>query len=619
MKHAIPDLASSTQTGPARTTLARVPLVLALCALCACADDGGTNDAGGTGGAGDRGGTGGETGGAELTGGNGAGPGPGPGTGAGGDAPPPFDAEAVLLRVDEPARGSRVERGPIRVKGVVTGGQAPTLVVNGVSAEIGPAGFFSVEVPVEDGLNILETVITDGASTFDDHRAVVVGPFADPVAPVDRSMGAAVTADGLGVVAGLVADYVSGLDLVALLTPRLPEGTNLRRLDFQTFDLALVPMSGRVRVTATFTNVFLFFDGVAEVALDVAYEGTASASTVSVSADLVLSPAADGGLDIDVRATNAELTDFTYDIEQIPDAVESWFAETTVDLLEWFATDTLNSFVVPALFNQDALSREIEILGRTLAVGLRIDDVATGNDGLAMTFGLVASAPQVVHDGPAVPLLGEASPAPGVRQLELTLAADAVARTLHAAWAGGLLDISLDPNAGFELPFDLNAGFLRSGLGAAAELVDPMAPLRITTQALLPPVVRIEDGELPIVLELGDMLLDFIDDRGIIVTMAVHATVRARLELDGLTNIAPTVEVDVVVDVANAPRGRVDDPRLENLVESVAAFVPSLLADQTFGVGPDVLPVPVELANVGLVADPAGQSVHAGADVSPAQ
>jgi len=533
-----------------------------------------------------------------------------------GEAPAP-PALPLRLVVETPARGARLDDRRVQVVGRVTGGEAPSLKVGGQLVRPGDDGFFSAEVLVTPGLNVIVTEAHDGDRAEEDRRAVLVEADADPTGSVENAVIAHVSASGFDAIGDLLGDYLADMDLGALIAGNTPENVQITELRYGRIDVELTPRDGYLEARLAVHALHLGLRGTVTFGVSVSFSGTADADPAEIIARLGVRPTDDGGLDIRIQSADVSLHRFEYDIRHVPGFVESWFEGMVRDFAEGMIRDALASFVVPVLFDPASLDRTLEILGRPIDVGLRVSGVELRETGMTLLTSARASAGEVVHPGGAVRPQGGLPELSQGTDVDLAVAADFVTRVLHAAWAGGVLDFTLDADSGLDLPVPLTAGLLVPALGEAARGVDPRAPLSVTVRPLLPPVARVEKGERPLVIEAGDLLLDFSAPDGLMATVALHVIVRATLELDTLDQIAisPDLDIEVHADLADAPRGQADARRVEDLVEGLARAIPALIADQTFAFGADVLPVPIELDNATFDADSAAPFVHVRADL----
>jgi len=196
--------------------------------------------------------------------------------------------------------------------------------------------------------------------------------------------------------------------------------------------------------------------------------------------------------------------------------------------------------------------------------------------------------------------------------VDLAIAADLVTRIAHAVWAAGLLDLALDESSELDLPVRLTPALVAPMLGQAGADLDLSAPLYVRTLPLLPPVAAVEAGERPLILRVGDLLLELSTDEGPLVTLALQIEVRATLAVEAGDEIQldPDLDVTVHADVAHSPRGPVEEARLERMGEELAAVLPRLVAEETFAFGADVIPVPIRFVNPVVSTDGAAPFVH---------
>lgn len=548
-----------------------------------------------------------------------------------GSAPPPMldgdetpdaeptpdpEVEPVRLLVDLPLRGSRVDGGTVHVRGEVLGGSAPHVTVAGWTVQPARDGSFAIHVPVERGLNILATEVVDGQRVVEDRRAVLAGPFEDAETPVEDAMHVEVGTDALETASGLLSDYLSELDVWSLVDGQLPEGVEIESLSYGRINLRVVPRDGYLEVYLAVDRLRASVAGtVTRLGVSATFRGTAEADPAEVVARVEVSPAADGTLDLDVLGAEVGLRNFDYDIRYVPGFLEDWFAGLVRGQLEGIVERAMRDFAVPALFDDEALTRTVEVLGNPFTVGLGVRDIDITHDGIAVSLDAVADAPEVVREGAALAALKRRPTMDADGDVDLAVSADLLNRVAHAAWAGGMLDFALDDSV--DLPIPVTPALLAPMLGEAATDLDFSAPLFIRVAPLLPPVATIERGERPLVIRIGDMLLELSTPEGPLVTVAVQIEARTALTVTTGEQIGidPDLEVTVHADVAETPRGPVEDIRLERFIEELAALIPGIIAQQTLAFGADVIPVPVSLVRASVEADELAAFAHVRAAV----
>lgn len=543
----------------------------------------------------------------------------GPGDPEDPEAPATEPPEPARLVITSPPRGARTFGSTVEVEGRVEGGVAPHVSVAGRRVVQGADGRFSATVDVAPGLVMVVSTLVDDTGDLEDRRAVLVDGDSDPQADIEHGAGAHVSRAGFGAVSRLLTDDLSDLDLSALVAGNVPEGITIHSISYDRLEVELVPLRGLIEARLRIYGLFVELEGEVSFGISFSIGGSATADPAEVVAQLRVAADGRGGLDIDIAGAEVTLRNFEYDINYVPDFVEDWFSGRVQEFAQNLLVDALRGFVVPALFDPAALERTIDLFGTSIALGLRIEEVAVDPEGLTVDLDGHAEAASVVREGDGMPLLGGLPTYDKEAHLDLAIAADLIARILHAAWAGGALDITLGDDGDFELPVPLSVALLVPALGEAGRGLDPRAGLTVRMRPLLPPEVRVIPGEKPLVIEFGDLLFDLESATdGPLVTVAADLVAHAAVRVTGLDAIelGADLEVEVHADVAETPRGPVNDGRMEQLLEGLAAAIPRMLAEQTFTFGADVLPVPVRFTNPRFEADSRAEFVHIRAGIS---
>ena len=541
--------------------------------------------------------------------------------------PPPApepDVKRVQLLLSEPGRGARVTGPTLTVAGQVHNATSPTVTVDGEPVDVDPDGSFSIDLPVEPGLFTLETLVEDANGRAQDLRAALVDADADETAPVEEAVQVVVSRQGFAELGKLITPALANLDIGSLLGQggaALGDGVEVRSITYDRVEVALAPEAGALELRLRLYG--LRIEIVGEVDLLVApvrLSGSASSNPAEIIARLALEVTPAGGLDIQIANAEAALHDFELDLDGVPGFIEDLVDNLVREFAEDKIGEAIRDFVVPKLFDPNALSREIEVLGTSLKLDLQLRDIALDPWAMTIDVAAAAEASEVVHAGGAVRPFG-GQPTRGAdadaTDLDLALGADFVSRILHAAWAGGVLDFSLEEGAGVELPIQLTVGVLANALGEAARGIDPTESLLLRTRALLPPVASVVPGDHPLVVEIGDLMLELATIDEPLVSVALQLTMSVGLSTDENGDLQPDIQVDTRADVAETPRGRVEDAMLENQIGAFAALLPTALAGDAAAGGDDPLPVAIPLAGARFEADPLAPFLHMLVDLGP--
>jgi hypothetical protein len=533
----------------------------------------------------------------------------GGGQAGGGQAERPPAAPTPELIVEAPARGARALGQSLRVTGRVANASAPVVTVNDVAAEVAPDGSFIADVPVQDGLAVLVTRLEAGAASQEDHRAVLVNADQDPATEVAQALEIGVSADGFRTLTALIGAGAGNLDLGALLGGgQGAEGLNVRSVTYDRIDLALDPDFGALKLTLAVHGLRI------DVAEPIAVVATANPATITAYIELL--PDGQGSLTLRVVGSEVGLADFGFDLANLGPILEALLDWPVREFAEKMLQDTLNEIIVPNLFDPSSLSQSLDLLGMQLQLGLAIDTVRIDPTGLVIGLSASAMPAVVMHPGKVVRPLpgpnGEVEDSP----LDIAIAGGFVNRILHAAWAGGMLDLKIGgEDSAIELPINLTAALLLPSLGEAGRGIPPASPVEIKARGLLPPVITLVEGERPLRVEVGDFLLELVAADESLVTLAVHLTVDLAIAFDDAGALKLDFGLVSHVDVAETPRGPVNARGLETLVGGILGQLPNLIGQGLAAEDAEPMPIaPINLANPRIVA--VGAFLHILADIA---
>lgn len=529
-------------------------------------------------------------------------------------------APPLRIIITDPPRGHRQAPGPIQIVGRVVNGPVDTLTVGGQPVVPDAEGYFSTELAAEAGLEtvVTEAIATDGRSA-EDRRAVLLGADADPSVEVREAMQVMISADGIAQINTLLDGFVDTLDINSLVGGQDTGDFELTSVAYDDVSIQLVPRNGFLEVRLTIHGLRIGMRGTVNVIFDVDVEGDMRCNSLYIDARLNLAPTPDGGLDLSVTEPNIQFDGFDYNISGVAGFIEDLFEGTVRGMAEDAIRDALTGVVIPELFDPSSLDQVIDVNGSNVLMSLKIRGTEVTYDGLMLTLGSAAVAETAVRNGGALPV--DMSPAQMSTgdPMDIAMSAALIGRTLHAFWASGALDLELSPGGQIDLPASAGMPLIYGSLGEAAEGVDRNSPLTISTRPLLPPVAYVEEGDHPLVIEIGDMLFDLSSPEGPLATVSAHLTIKLALGIDtssGSIAFVPEMEVEAFADVADMPRGQVKEKDLEQKIALAVRLIPAALADQTFSLGDDALPVPLLLENSRFEADGGAQWVHVRAGIS---
>ena len=528
------------------------------------------------------------------------------------DAPPPPPAP-IALEIHEPARGHRIAGPTLQIVGQLTGGQAPQLTVNGDLVVPGPDGLFSAEVSVEPGLHVLVVRAQEGEEIQEDRRGILVDADVEPTAPVENGLRADISPAGLTALSGLVAEYAQNIDLGSMVGG--DDDMRIESVSYSGVDLTFEPRAGHFMVRLVVRGLRIQVRAEVDMIFSVTVSGEAWADEAVITAELRPTIPPNGSLDLSLSNASVELRGFGYNINNFPGFLESIFEDMVREKAEDALRDALSEQVLDQLFDPESLNQSLDILGRTIEIDLRLSTIDVQPQGMTINLDGEVRPSEIIHEGAAVrPRAGD--PSPSDAQLDLAFHEGFIDRLLHAVWAGGVLDATVGAGGDVELPDNIGIGLLLPALGPAGEGIDPATPLIIGLRPLHPPVAHTQPGAFPLVIEMADLMIDIAVPEGPMVSLAAHLVAQTGLEVpeDGLA-IAPTFEVEVHCDVAETPRGPVNNPRLEAMIGALIQGLPGMIGDETFRLAPEALPVGVGFAAPRFEADALAPWFHLLADL----
>lgn len=529
---------------------------------------------------------------------------------------PPATPQAVL-NITAPPRGARVLGNTLRVQGTVQGGTAPVVTVAGQPVPLKADRSFIADVPVTDGLAVLITELTDGNVKSIDHRAALINADQDPANPVPSAADVGINAAGFQVISQIAAQYAATADLSAVLGGNASGDTRVRSLNYSRVDLQLVPVQDAIQLRLAIFDLNIEIEATVNIIFDVDVRGSMRANPAEMTALLKLTPDGQGGLSLQLEDGRAQLQDFGYNINNVPGAVEDWFEDTVRDMAEGLLSDALNDVVVPSLFDPAALNQQLDVMGAKVNLAMAVDQVRIDPTGMHLALSAAALPEVAVYPGKAARPVGGVNVPADPAHLDIALAADFVNRILHAVWAAGVLDMEIGGADGsVDLPVALTAGLLLGALGEAGHGIPPSTPLIIRTRAMLPPYCSLEPGNRPMRISMGDFLLEIATATETLVVMAVHLQIDLGLEADETGALQPKFEMEQHVDVAETPRGKVNEAAMEALIGGILGQFPQLLVDGLTGNAADPMPAgSLSLENMRFVAG--GVFLHVLGDIDP--
>lgn len=521
------------------------------------------------------------------------------------------DASAPKLELIAPQRGvmhDSAEGDTITVKGKASDdGLGLTLVkVDETIVELDADGMFSYDYPLEVGLNTIKITALDNAQNETQHIVGVIhGPMTDPTSKIEPGF-------NIFAQSSTVATAMDVLETV--LTPELVksiidtqfannEQVTINSVSFDPVEIEAIPRSdpgnakaeGFIEFTLKVKNVKM--DGVFKIAGQ-NIELEVGVDEATIETEMYLRADGRGGIEIEfgearldlpkeslswkVKVGNAELNDD--DVRVLGDIVENVARLAFSELL---SEQILNELYDPAILN-----RRIELLGRTLEFTLYIEEIIVRDTGVFVRTSLdmpadkFAEIPDVV--GALNRTAGPSSAPMLASDATVTTGRTSLDRLLHGIWRSGLLNQTLagDAFAGFELPFELNAGALALLLdGRITNRADADSPIGIKLRPMLPPIVELVPGTegSGIKIQMPELHIDLMLNMDTapekLVTISTFLELTLSLSVEG-TQVGVSFETSLLADVADEPLFDLNDKQTEELLVELVKLVPQIISNQ---------------------------------------
>jgi hypothetical protein len=539
------------------------------------------------------------------------------------------DSKGPVFKIEEPDRGEFTFGDELVAMGIVTDDVSgvASLTINGDPVTVAVDGSFSSTLALDFGLNIYESEAIDGdGNSTTDTRAGLAGSY--------KTMGDVATdglmvhlkegAGGLDVLEDMAEELVSATDLDALIpSPAYTAEDHsstwfgdftwysvwlyVQNPSFGSVEVDIDPTAGGyLDVTFTIHDLSLDWNAYGEISeVDYDTDGTITATAIAVTMKVYMGVSG-GVVSASVADVAATTSGFDFDMGGTLGSVLGFFGVESLieDEIEDALKDALVSEVeteVPALL-EDALgsleiSDTLTVADTLLQVDAYLTKLSIDDVGISLSLGTSVTADAWVspYAGPGSLFYDYGAPDLTGAGMGLGIGLDFLNQITHAAWGGGVLDLSMD---GAEMGLDEST---------AAMLFPGVTTVALDTEALLPPVfVPGTTVDWDYDLQIGDLyMLLWDEDTGTtLVEIYTSIIAPAHVEISSVGDLeinmdAPTVWVDVV----SSEGSLLSDAALEALVETA---LPSALSSLTGTLAEVSLPSIDGFQIIGITASSGG-------------
>ncbi|MGB0648110.1 MAG: hypothetical protein ACPGQS_13085, partial [Bradymonadia bacterium] len=277
------------------------------------------------------------------------------------------DEGPLRLTVEEPLRGAVVEGTEVVVSGTVENLGGGEVLVNGNPVQVDAQGGFSARVQSRKGLNRIITEVQRGQEFAEDRRAFVFGARASASDKIEQAVTIHVGSQGLLRVGEIIGRTIEQLDIGALIRDSGgdSEEFKVKEVNFGRVAVTLIPTNGQLNVQLAIRDLEIKFRGRFNILfIPVVVHGEVNSNEVDIGGQLNIRQTTDGSIGLDLVNPRVNLDGFRFRIDNVPGFITNLFQDTARSEGQKLLTKTLEDFVVPALFTDELLSQEIEIMGK---------------------------------------------------------------------------------------------------------------------------------------------------------------------------------------------------------------------------------------------------------------
>jgi hypothetical protein len=499
-----------------------------------------------------------------------------PGTIPGVPSGSPALLEGPQVDIVSPARASYTTSRKVTVEGVVTdlGGGISDVRVAGRKVTPDASGAFREEVDLEPGMN---TVAVEAWDTANHKRERFVNVVAGDLAPEADVVADAATSRITEAAFDLIEPSITqGIEaqraqiVAQVLATRLSnDDTKIKGFTFGAVRSGVDCVPGGVTFSITIENLAMEIEHKAKVLLvfSTTKRGTVRAQRLEITGVTQVSVTAGQPVTRVVQVT-ATAQGFS-----VPDWASGEYANIKRGFENGFAASAaagIGDGLTKALrTTSGTIAPPAGTQGPPVSIDWTMSTLAFDQGGATATFSANARTPQatvgtetrsfVIKNGLAN-LTGGAATGPNVA---LAVHQDLLNRSLHAAWRGGAMNITLDQamlaRVAPQSPLRLDTSGLIALAPELAAVVAPGLPIELVIEGQLPTVVKLRAGPLPHLLDIGALkvttvVLDPVKGRTVLgeASYAVRAEVTMTEKQGKLVLGAGQVEVHV--DALGAPQ-----------------------------------------------------------------
>ena len=310
----------------------------------------------------------------------------------------------------------------------------------------------------------------------------------------------------------------------------------VKEVTFGNVLVTLIPTNGQLNIQLAIRDLEIKFRGRFNILfIPVVVHGEVTSNEVDIAGQLNIRQTTDGSIGLDLVNPRVNLDGFRFRIDNVPNFITNLFRDTARSEGQKLLRKTLEDFVVPALFTDDLLSQEIEIMGKRLGIDLDVESVTTDANGVSLVLGSAVTVDKPVRTMGIVPTQIAPASRSGGDAIKIASSIDFINRMLLSAWSAGAFEMEMTTEdealSAFGVPI------LKIPLDEAGRDLQPSDILTFRLRPLLPPIATLDTQGKPLRIDVVDAMVDIIGPQGTLATIALDVSVGVGLSAESNPNL----------------------------------------------------------------------------------
>ena len=452
------------------------------------------------------------------------------------------------------------------------------------------AGNWSWDLTLQPGLNEIAVTARDFAGNeSDDIRGVMYGTYVPPGETIEPGFDVWLDETSMPIMEEVIEGFMTPENMMVMAAAFENDFVDINSIELAPVNAMFTLRRGAIDIALEITDLVIL--GSFTLSGD-DYNIRVEISRMRVSMAATPFATEDGQLDVTFSDPVLELLpeDLSYNVADLSDDDNEFLENLVIESARAGFGYVLSLGFFSAIYDSEILNRKISILGKEIIFEVGFEEIAVFNDGMLVRTSITMPVDKwpEVRDAPGA-LHRVSGPSSGYEpdgDVAFSLAKSTVDRLLHGVWHSGLLHYQLDSAAfaGFQLPFELNAGALASVIdGQISGVAGPGVPAALRLRPMFPPVAEFDTENARLLIQVGEMHIDLLllppgEEPLLLATIAAFLDLSVRLSITEGIVVRLEFDTELRADIAAEPLIDLDDERAEGFLEDLIALIPQVLA-----------------------------------------